>query len=282
MKKIALTFSTAAVKRHIIRAAAKCALAKVILLLTCARVFALFVLHRAALANMEIHRRICQAVEYAGRYIFCSRNSDEWGDFRDSGEPRGPGPQLRSTEREKAEGHKKLHIQFRWIWPWIEKSCNVSEQVRRTKMEGGGLWDKELLSHSLGDLWTKACSSCSWNISISLRWQCWPVVGRKIGFTSNDKKSSSLSILMSSLSAFWVRCVGNPWAIERLNISWWQPKRGNAQTLTTPSTDVKQIHFRVSGAEFKVEMTDAKSAGGKNKSLCWNLSFLRRQVTLTG
>lgn len=119
MKKIARTLSTAAVKRHVIRAAAKCALAKIILLLACTLVYALLVLHRAALADMEIHCRICQAVEYAGRYSFCSGNSDKWGDFRgatwDSGEPRGPMPQLCRTEREKAEGHQKLHNQVRWI-----------------------------------------------------------------------------------------------------------------------------------------------------------------------
>lgn len=198
MKRISLTLSTAAVKRHIIRAAAKCALAKIILLLTCALVYALFVLHRAALANMEIQRRICQAVEYAGRYMFCSRNSDVRGDFRNSGEPRGPGPQLRSTKREKAEGHKKLHIQIRWIWPWIEESCKVNEQVRRTKMECAWLGDKELLS-LLSVNYGPECVM-SLKPSISLRWQCWPVVGRKIGFTSSDevhKKSSSLSILMS-------------------------------------------------------------------------------------
>lgn len=150
MKKIARTLSTAAVKRHIIRAAAKCALAKIILLLACALVFALFVLHRAALADMEIHCRICQAVEYAGRYSFCSGNSDKWGDFRgatwESGEPRGPMPQLRSTEGEKTKGHKKLHNQVRWIWPWIGESCKVSEQAGRKKMECAELGGKELLS----------------------------------------------------------------------------------------------------------------------------------------
>lgn len=149
MKKIACTLSTAAVKRHIIGAAANRALAKIILLLTCALEYALLVLHRAALADMEIDWRICQAVEYAWRYSFCSRNCDKWGKFRgatwDSGEPRGPRPQLRSTEREKAEGHKKLHNQFRWISPWIEESCKESEQAGRKKRKFAELEDKELL-----------------------------------------------------------------------------------------------------------------------------------------
>lgn len=135
-KKGARTLSTATVKRHIIRAAAKCTLAKIILLLACALVFSFLVLHRAVLADMKIHCRICQAVEYAGWNSFCSGNSDKWGNFRgatwESGEPRGPRPQLRSTEGEKTEGHTKLHIQTRWIWPWNEDTCKASKLCERS------------------------------------------------------------------------------------------------------------------------------------------------------
>lgn len=66
--KIARTLSAAAVKRHVLGAAAKCALAKIIIPLACTLVYALLILHRAGLADMEIRCRICNAVVFGPWY----------------------------------------------------------------------------------------------------------------------------------------------------------------------------------------------------------------------
>lgn len=93
------TLSAAAVKGHIHRAAAKCTLAKIIILLACTLVYALIVLHRAGLADMVICCRIRDAVEFlAWYYVKIDPWREFWGATRESGEPGGPMPQLRSSK----------------------------------------------------------------------------------------------------------------------------------------------------------------------------------------